>query len=411
MNVWHAVVLSLLQGAFELFPVSSLGHTVLVPALLGWDEHQSEPSFLAFVVVLHLGTAAALLIFFWRDWYRIIAAVLRSIVRRELSTDPDERLGWLIVAGSVPAGVLGLLFKGPLNDLFGHPWIAATCLVLNGFVLPGGERLRRSRGASDGPERADGQVGGPRPSLRPSREVPLATLGLLGGFGIGAAQAMALLPGFSRSGTTMVGGLLLKLSHIDAAKFSFMLATPLILAAGLLAVPDLFKANSNVGPGLAVMGFFISGVTAFLAVRFLMQYFQTERLDIFGYYCMVLGGGGRDCSPAARGALYSSPGSCEINLGSPSLEPGFSLQSPSIRRWGHLLAMNERTTRRGPLFTWRGTLRRAHRASARWARLGYGPVWVAELAAQEANDGRQRLVGRLPYRNRHQLRKRGGFRG
>ncbi len=286
MNVWHAVVLSLLQGAFELFPVSSLGHTVLVPALLGWDEHQSEPSFLAFVVVLHLGTAAALLIFFWRDWLRIISAVLRSIAARELSADADERIGWLIVAGSVPAGVLGLLFKGPLNDLFGHPWLAAVFLVLNGFVLLAGERLRRNRllaPSAESPEIAGGTI-----ATNP-HEVALPALGFAGAFAVGAAQAMALLPGFSRSGTTMVGGLLLKLSHVDAAKFSFMLATPLILAAGLLAVPELFKADSNIGPGLAVMGFFISGVTAFLAVRFLMRYFQTERLDVFGYYCMAFG--------------------------------------------------------------------------------------------------------------------------
>jgi undecaprenyl-diphosphatase len=272
VSVWHAVVLSLLQGAFELFPVSSLGHTVLVPALLDWNERQSDPSFLAFVVVLHLGTALALLLFFWRDWMAVIGAVVRSIARRRLSADADERLGWLIVAGSIPAGILGLLFKQRLNDLFDHPWLVAVFLVANGFVLLAGERLRAM--SANRPDGAD---------------IPLAELGLARGFGIGTVQALALLPGFSRSGTTMVGGLVTRLSHVNAARLSFMLATPLIFAAGVLSLPDLFKDDANIGPGIAAMGFVISGVTAFLAVRFLMRYFTTDRLDVFGYYCIAFG--------------------------------------------------------------------------------------------------------------------------
>ncbi len=270
MSTWHAVILSVLQGAFELFPVSSLGHTVLVPALFNWNERQSDPSFLAFVVVLHLGTALALLIFFWRDWLAVITAVLRSIGRRQLSSDPNEHLGWLIVAGSIPAGILGLLFKQRLNDLFDRPWLVAAFLLANGFVLLLGERLRAASVAA-----AEG------------RDLSLSTLGLPKGVAIGAAQALALLPGFSRSGTSMVGGLVVRLTHIDAAKLSFMLATPLIFAAGALSVPDLFKDDANIGPGLAAMGFVISGVTAFFAIRFLMRYLTTERLDVFGYYCIA----------------------------------------------------------------------------------------------------------------------------
>jgi undecaprenyl-diphosphatase len=276
VSVVHALILSLLQGAFELFPVSSLGHTVLVPALLGWPENQSDPSFLAFVVMLHLGTAAALLIFFWRDWVRIIAAVLRSIARRELSSDADEHLGWLIVAGSIPAGVLGLFLKDPLTQLLAKPLLAAIFLAMNGAVLLAGERLRQS-------SRAAVAVGGPQP---PSRTT-LAHLGLPHAFGIGAVQAFALLPGFSRSGMSMVGGLLARLNHVDAARLSFMLATPLILAAGVLELPEVFSPGAAVGPGLALMGLAVSGVTAYLAARFLMRYFQTERLDVFGYYCLV----------------------------------------------------------------------------------------------------------------------------
>ncbi|HTE86404.1 MAG TPA: undecaprenyl-diphosphate phosphatase, partial [Dehalococcoidia bacterium] len=165
MSVVHALILSLLQGAFELFPVSSLGHTVIVPALLGWPEQRADPSFLAFVVMLHLGTAAALLVFFWRDWLRIIAAVLRSIAARELSTDPDERLGWLLVAGSVPAGVLGLFLKDPLTRLFGQPGLAAVFLTLNGLLLLGGERLRLA-GRSEAAGSAEGAPRRPLASLR-----------------------------------------------------------------------------------------------------------------------------------------------------------------------------------------------------------------------------------------------------
>lgn len=278
VSIVHALVLSLLQGAFELFPVSSLGHTVIVPALLGWPEQEADPSFLAFVVMLHLGTAAALLIFFWRDWVRIVAAVLRSIARRELSSNPDEHLGWLLVAGSIPAGVLGLFLKDPLTRLFGQPWLAALFLAVNGLVLLGGERLRIG---SHSVAAASADV------MLPRR--PIATLSFGTAFGIGAAQALALLPGFSRSGTSMVGGLLARLNHVDAARLSFMLSTPLILAAGALELPEVFKPGVAIGPGLALMGIVVSGITAYLAVRFLMRYFQTERLDVFGYYCVGFG--------------------------------------------------------------------------------------------------------------------------
>jgi undecaprenyl-diphosphatase len=278
VSLAHAIILSLLQGAFELFPVSSLGHTVIVPALLGWPEQRSDPSYLAFVVMLHIGTAAALLVFFWRDWVRIVAAVLRSIASRELSENPDEHLGWLIVAGSIPAGVLGLFLKEPLTRLFGQPWLAALFLVLNGFVLLAGERLRVAALVP-----AIGAESAQRP------ETELARLSLPAALGIGAAQALALLPGFSRSGTSMVGGLLARLNHIDAARLSFLLATPLILAAGLLELPEVLRPGVRIGPGLSLMGLVISAITAYLAVRFLMRYFQTERLDVFGYYCLGFG--------------------------------------------------------------------------------------------------------------------------
>lgn len=285
MSLLHAIVISLLQGAFELFPVSSLGHTVLIPALFGWDEWKSgdpnNASFVAFVVVLHLGTAVALLTFFWRDWLRIIAAVLRSIGNRKLSDDPDEHFGWLIAVGTIPAGILGFLLETPLKDLFSKPLLISIFLILNGGMMLAGERLRRR-------QRVAVAVGNGAVATE-TRGKEIANVGFREGIAVGTAQALALLPGFSRSGATITGGLLAGLQHEEAARFSFMLATPLILAAGVLEVPKLFKADANISLGLAAMGFVISGVTAYLAVRFLVKYFETERLDPFGYYCIAFG--------------------------------------------------------------------------------------------------------------------------
>ena len=285
MSLLHAIVISLLQGAFELFPVSSLGHSVLVPALLGWDEWKTgdpnNASFVAFVVVLHLGTAVALLTFFWRDWLRIIAAVLRSIGQRKISNDPQEHFGWLIAVGTIPAGILGFLFQHPLRDLFGKPALIAVFLVLNGVMMLAGERLRRRQQVPV--PAGDGGV------ATTTRGKEIADIGFKEGIGVGTAQALALLPGFSRSGATITAGLLTGLRHEESARYSFMLATPIILAAGLSEVPKLFKADANIGLGIAAMGFVISGVTAYLAVRFLLKYFETERLDPFGYYCIAFG--------------------------------------------------------------------------------------------------------------------------
>ena len=284
MSLLHAIVISLLQGAFELFPVSSLGHSVLVPALLGWDEWKTgdpnNASFVAFVVVLHLGTAVALLTFFWRDWLRIIGAVLRSIGKRELSADPEEHLGWLIVVGTIPAGILGFLLESPLKDLFGKPVLVSIFLVLNGGMMLAGERLRRRQQVA----MVSGDNGA---TMTHGKEI--ADVGFREGIGVGTAQALALLPGFSRSGATITAGLLTGLRHEAAARYSFMLATPIILAAGVLEVPKLFKSDANIGLGIAALGFVISGVTAYLAVRFLVKYFETERLDPFGYYCIGFG--------------------------------------------------------------------------------------------------------------------------
>ncbi|HEY7909685.1 MAG TPA: undecaprenyl-diphosphate phosphatase [Thermomicrobiales bacterium] len=288
MSLLHAIVISLLQGAFELFPVSSLGHSVLVPALLGWDEWKkgdpNNASFVAFVVVLHLGTAVALLTFFWRDWLRIIAAVLRSVGNRTLSDDPEEHIGWLIAVGTIPAGILGFLLETPLKNLFSKPVLVAIFLILNGGMMLAGERLRRRQQV---PVAVAGGGGNLPATMTRGKEI--ADVGFREGIAVGAAQALALLPGFSRSGATITGGLLMGLRHEAAARYSFLLATPIILAAGVLEVPKLFAADANIGLGIAALGFVISGITAYLAVRFLVKYFETERLDPFGYYCIAFG--------------------------------------------------------------------------------------------------------------------------
>lgn len=288
MDPVHAIILALLQGAFELFPVSSLGHTVLVPALLGWNEWQKDDpnnaSFVAYVVVLHLGTAIALLTFFWRDWVRVVTAVLRSVARRDFSADPDERLGWLVLIGSLPAGILGFLLQKPLESLFDKAIPVSIFLILNGVMMLAGERVRRRQEVALAvPQDSRGGI------AVATRAKTLADVGVREGLAVGAAQALALLPGFSRSGSTIVAGLLVGLRHADAARYSFMLATPIILAANLVKAPDLFAPGANVGPGLALIGTILSGITAYLAVRFLMRYFATERLDPFGWYCVAFG--------------------------------------------------------------------------------------------------------------------------
>ena len=267
MTAVHAIVIALLQGVTELFPVSSLGHAVVLPRLLGWHIDQSAPQFLPFLVVLHLGTAAALLAYFWRDWIGLVAAFIGMGSPTQRRT--RWRLLWLIVVATIPAVVLGFALEHWFRALFGAPAVAAGFLVVNGFVLFAGERLRRKGGARRLDELHWGEA-------------------LL----IGLWQSAALVPGISRSGATMVGALLLGLQHREAAHFSFLIATPVILGAGVLEVPKLLHAGaSGFGP-LAWLAGAVAGVTAFLSVAFLMRYFRRhdfEALDPFAYYCWAAG--------------------------------------------------------------------------------------------------------------------------
>jgi undecaprenyl-diphosphatase len=275
ISYFQAVVLGLLQGFSELFPISSLGHSVVLPKLLGWNIQQSDKFFLNFLVATHLATALVLLGFFRRDWLRIVQGIGRSLRDREIARDDsDAKLGWLIVVATIPAGLLGLLLEGSLRDLFKSAESAAAFLIANGLLLYGAERLRRR------PPRPDDWKG--------DSDARIAKLTWRQAIAVGAAQAIALIPGFSRSGASMGGGLLVGLSNEDAARFSFLLATPIIGAAAVLKLPELVGKSGHV-IGTAVVGAACAAVTAYVSVKFLLKYFETNTLTPFAIYCVVAG--------------------------------------------------------------------------------------------------------------------------
>jgi undecaprenyl-diphosphatase len=276
ITYFQAAVLGLIQGAAELFPISSLGHSVIAPRLLGWDIHQEDDYFLTFLVATHLATALVLLGFFWRDWVRIVRGLGRSIRDRHVTVDDaDAWLGWLIVIGTIPAGLLGLALEHPLRKVFASPESAAIFLFLNGLMLFAAERLRRHAPVRQTADYSDERI---------VRELSVAKA-----TGIGTAQAIALLPGFSRSGATMSGGLLAGLSNEDAARFAFLLATPIIGAAAVLKLPDLLGSQGEGVRGPALVGALCAAATAYLSVRFLVRFFETNRLTPFAVYSTIVG--------------------------------------------------------------------------------------------------------------------------
>jgi undecaprenyl-diphosphatase len=272
MTWLQAMLLAVLQGASELFPVSSLGHTVLVPALLHWKVDRTDPTFLAFVVALHLGTALALVVFYFADWRRIVAALGTSIARGKLSEDPAEKLAWLLVAGTVPVALLGVFLQEPVRRFFGSTALVAVFLMLNALVMFAGEALRR---------RSLGAVAG--------RTRPLGNLNWSDGAKVGLAQGAALLPGISRSGSSIVAGLLLRLPHDDAARYSFLLATPVIFAASVLEIPKLLAPAASGVLLQSAVGCVLAGLTAYASVLFLTRWFHSHDLRPFGWYCLIFG--------------------------------------------------------------------------------------------------------------------------
>jgi undecaprenyl-diphosphatase len=264
----YAYALAVLQGVTELFPISSLGHTVIMPSLFGWALDQRAPSFLPFVVVLHVGTAAALLLYFWRDWLFVVRGLTRGEDAQEA-----RRLFGLIVVATLPAVVIGVIAEKAVRGLFASPLVAALFLIANGFLLLVGDRLR-SRDADEHRGR-------------------LATLAWRGALAIGFWQCLAFIPGISRSGAAMVGGLFAGLHHDESAHFSFLIATPIIAGAAVLEVPKLLRLPGHGVSASAIGAGIVAGVTAYLSVAFLMRYFRRHNFDDalvpFAIYCWAAG--------------------------------------------------------------------------------------------------------------------------
>jgi undecaprenyl-diphosphatase len=347
MTYPEAMVVGLIQGVTELFPVSSLGHNVLIPALVGgsWAKDLNvaspESPYLAFIVGLHVATAIALIIYFWRDWVRIIRGFFTSIRDRDITTT-DQKLAWMIIMATIPVGFAGLLFEHAFRVIFAKPVLAAVFLVVNGVILFCGEKFRTKRsleadqevaaeraqeaqalktvavepavgvaavGAAAGGQQVSvpaagsrpghGSHAAPRTSVRADREAEIATaiqadrrlaeLNFAQATLIGSAQILALLAGISRDGVTMVGGMFRGLSREDAARFAFLLATPVILAAGALKIPDLTGPLGHGIHGQVLVGSLLSGIGAYVSVRFLVKYFRTRTLTPFAIYCVLFG--------------------------------------------------------------------------------------------------------------------------
>lgn len=288
LTYFQAIVIGLLQGVTELFPISSLGHSVLLPGWLGWDnlvrgQSAGESFYLAFLVGVHVATAFALLVFFRHEWVRIIGGFFRSLRRRRIES-PDERLAWLLIVATIPAGITGLLLEHTFRTVFAKPFAAALFLTINGLILLGGERVRRRTEVRE-LARAHPTAGGT--DVEEGRQ--LATLDFKEAGVIGVAQTFALLAGISRSGITMVAGLVRGLNHEDAARFSFLLATPIIFAAGIYKLPDLAGHNGDHVRGQVLVGSLCAAVAAYLSVRFLVRYFTSHNLNPFAAYCIVVG--------------------------------------------------------------------------------------------------------------------------
>ncbi|MFZ0185778.1 MAG: undecaprenyl-diphosphate phosphatase [Streptosporangiaceae bacterium] len=334
----EAGVIGLLQGITELFPVSSLGHAVLIPAIVGgqWaqdlDVSKAESPYLAYIVGLHVATALAMIVFFWRDWLRIIGAFfgsLRHVIAPEPGTrrfEPqgtDQTLAWMIIVATIPVGIAGLLLEHTFRTIFSRPLLTSSFLFVNGLILLAGEARRRRGAAAESEQVAmdvqmaaerqratvaaggRGAVGGGRhssgqrafkqeqASLAVQADQRLTGVGFVAAFFLGAVQILALLPGISRDGVVMVGGMFRGLSRQDAARFSFLLSAPVILAAGVLKLPDLTGPLGAGIRGQVLFGSLLSFIGAYLALRFLVRYLSdsSRTLTPFAIYCLAAGAG------------------------------------------------------------------------------------------------------------------------
>jgi len=300
----EAIVVGALQGVSELFPVSSLGHSILFPAWLGgqWKTDLSigdNSPYLAVLVAMHVATALALVLFFRKDWVRIIAGLWTSIRHREVRT-PDQRLAWLLVLATVPVGIAGLVLEHALRDFLGKPVPVAIFLTLNGGVLYAAERFGRTKKPAERPARSalsaetidfsaeETMIMRPI-SVEEVADQRLSKLSVKDAVLIGSAQIFALLPGISRSGSTMVAGMQKGLDRETSARFAFLLATPVIMAAGVLKLPSLFQPEYSASLGPAFVGSLVAGVASYLSLKFLVRYFETRTLTPFAIYCVIAG--------------------------------------------------------------------------------------------------------------------------
>jgi undecaprenyl-diphosphatase len=292
LSYLQAVVLGALQGVTELFPISSLGHSVLVPAWIGgsWKAMVTQQSvqnsegsqFLSFIVALHVATALALLVYFWRTWVRIIGGVLVTFKTRKIETQ-TQRLGWLIIVATIPVGALGLALEHTFRTLFAKPEAAAIFLTINGLILFAGERLRRR------PQAAATTHAVEQPASNDiDDDAIVEKVSWRDAIVIGFAETLALLAGISRSGITMVAGLLRGLDHETSVVFSFLLATPVIFAAGVLKVPSLFHNGHHI-VGQVLVGSAAAFIAALFAIKFLTKFFENRSLYVFAGYCFVAG--------------------------------------------------------------------------------------------------------------------------
>jgi undecaprenyl-diphosphatase len=276
LSIFQAIIIGLVQGFTELFPVSSLGHSVILPKILHWNIQQTDPHFLTFLIATHLATAIVLFLFFWHDWVKILKGLIRSIRSRQIAKDDTyARLGWLLVAGSIPAGILGLLFEKSLRHAFASARIAAAFLIVNGVILWTADYLR-ARAIT-------------RRERNTTSDEKLVRLRFSQAFLIGLAQAAALLPGISRSGSAMAGGLRAGLDYENAARFSFLLATPIIGAAAVLKLPELFSPDAASIRSAIIVGSLCAAASAFVSVKFLVRYFETRTLKPFAIYSVIAG--------------------------------------------------------------------------------------------------------------------------
>jgi undecaprenyl-diphosphatase len=264
-TILQAIVMGIVQGLTEFLPISSSGHLIVVPHLAGWDDPFITS--LAFTVMLHVGTLVALLAYFWRDWARLVPAGLATIRDRSFKGDPDRRLAWLIAVTMPPAVVLGVALNDFFEQQVRQELLVAFTLVIGAGILWAADRLGRHTT----------EIGG---------------LGFRGAFGIGCAQALALVPGISRSGISISAGLFLGLTREAAARFSFLMATPITLGAVIWEIRKLLtgEADVPVDGGVLVVGLLASAVAGFFAIAVLLRYLRSHPMTIFVAYRLVLAG-------------------------------------------------------------------------------------------------------------------------